>query len=311
MTEIQFECADGVGHITLDAPQRINALNQGMIDALSAQLTAWRDDPAVERIEMRGNGRHGFCAGADIKTLRAQLLDGDTEAFHHFLASEYALDEMISTFPKPVTAHLVGVSMGGGLGIGLHTSRRIGAATTRFAMPETAIGLWPDVGVCFELSRTPGRAGEYLAMTGNTIDGASALWAGFLDECAEVDPATSALAGAASWIDECFAIEDPVGIVAALRDHSNPEARETAEVIESRCPMSVAVALQAVRNARHMASVGEVLAQDLRLADAVTANPQDFIEGVRAKMVDKDNAPVWRHASLAEVDPAQVTAWLG
>lgn len=311
MTEIRFEDADAVGRITLDAPQRINALTRGMIDALHEQFSAWRDDPRVARIELRGHGPHGFCAGADIKTLRTQLIEGDAAAFHGFLAAEYTLDELIATFPKPVTAHLVGVSMGGGLGIGLHTSRRIGVATTRFAMPETAIGLWPDVGVCWELARTPGRVGEYLAMTGNTIDGASARWAGLLDECEDVDPATSSLACSATWIDECFAADDAVGIVSALRAHGHPQARQAADVIETRCPMSVAVALEAVRNARHMATVGEVLAQDLRLAAAVTANPQDFIEGVRAKMVDKDNAPRWRHASLAEVDPDEVATWLG
>ncbi len=309
--EICFEVRDGVGRVVLNRPRRINALNRAMIDALSVQLERWANDPGVQEITIAGAGERGFCAGADIKVLRDLIIAGRPEECFGFLAAEYAVDALIANYDKAITSYLTGISMGGGLGIGMHNTRRIGEVGTRMAMPETAIGLWPDVGMCWELSRTPGRVGEYLAMSGESIDGASALWAGLLDECRGADPGTSALAKAAWWIDECFGLEEPTTIIESLTQHPDPQARAAAQTISQRCPMSVAVALRAVRNARHAPDVAMVLAQDLRLAEAITANPADFIEGVRAKMVDKDESPRWRHASLAEVDPAEVIAWVG
>ena len=309
--EVLVDLADGIGTITLNRPGRINALTAGMVTRLTEVFEQWAGDDAVREIVLRGAGERGFCAGADVRALRDAVVAGETERMLDFLHDEYYLDGLIASYPKPVTAELVGIAMGGGLGLGMHGTHRIGEPGTRWAMPETAIGLWPDVGVCYELARTPGQTGAHLAMTGDSIDGASALWAGLLHECPGADAAGSALAGAAGWIDECYAGDDPVAIVARLAEHPDPDALAAAATIGERSPMSVAVALAAVRRAAQAPDVAAVLDQDRTLADTLAVDPSDFVEGVRAKMVDKDGAPRWRHASLEEVDPAEVAARFG
>ncbi|GAA2179428.1 enoyl-CoA hydratase/isomerase family protein [Brooklawnia cerclae] len=308
--ELLIDKADGVGTITLNRPRRINALSLGMIEELTGRLTSWADDASVSRVVLRGAGERGFSAGADVRWLRDAVLD-DQAAALGFLLAEYRLDALVASFPKPVTAHLVGISMGGGLGLGAHRTYRVGVPATRWAMPEVAIGLWPDVGMCFELSRTPGQVGAHLAMTGDSIDGASALWAGLLDECPGAEASSSSLARAAVWIDECYASDDPVEIVGRLAQHADPAAQEAARTIRSRSPLSVAVALGAVRRAAQLPDVDAVLDQDRALARTTMADPDDFVEGVRAKMVDRDGAPRWRHARLEDVTPTEVEARFG
>lgn len=308
MSELLIGSAAGVGTLTLNRPQRINALTRAMVDQLADQLRDWADDDSITRVELRGAGDRGFCAGADVRVLRDAVLAGRVDEALGFLLAEYDLDQLIAEYPKPVAAHLVGISMGGGLGIGLHQTRRVGAPGTRLAMPEVAIGLWPDVGVCFELARTPGHVGEHLAMTGQTIDGASGYWAGLLDECPGADAEASWLAGASGWIDECYAADDAVTIVDALAGHPHPDARASAEIIGTRSPFSVALALRAVRRARELPDVAAVLDQDRALARTAMSDPADFVEGVRARIVDRDDRPRWRHARLADVEEAEVAA---
>ena len=308
MSELLIGLESGVGTLTLNRPRRINALTRAMVDQLAEQLRAWADDDNVTRVELAGTGERGFCAGADVRVLRDAVLAGRVDEALGFLLAEYDLDQLIAEYTKPVTAHLVGISMGGGLGIGMHKTRRVGEPGTRLAMPEVAIGLWPDVGVCFELARTPGRVGEHLAMTGDIIAGASGYWAGLLDECPGADAGASWLAGASGWIDECYAADDAVTTVQALADHPAPDARASAETIRTRSPLSVALALRAVRRARELPDVAAVLDQDRALARTTMADPADFVEGVRAKMVDRDDRPRWRDARLADVDEAEVAA---
>lgn len=308
MSELLIGLESGVGTLTLNRPRRINALTRAMVDQMAEQLRVWADDENVTRVELVGAGERGFCAGADIRVLHDAVLAGRVDEALGFLLAEYDLDQLIAEYTKPVTAHLLGISMGGGLGIGLHKTRRVGEPGTRLAMPEVAIGLWPDVGVCYELARTPGRVGEHLAMTGDTIDGASAYWAGLLDECPGADAGASWLSGASGWIDECYAADDAVTIVQALGDHPAPDARASAETILTRSPLSVALALRAVRRARELPDVAAVLDQDRSLARTTMADPADFVEGVRAKMVDRGDRPRWRHARLADVDEAEVAA---
>lgn len=312
MTEqILARVESGVGELTLNRPERINALTRQMIEGLHAQLDAWAHDDSVERVVLRGAGERGFCAGADIRELHDQLRDGFRDQTLSFLLLEYFLNQQIADYPKPITAHLVGISMGGGLGLGMHNTHRIGEPGTKLAMPEVGIGLWPDVGVCYELARTPGRVGEYLAMTGQTIDGASALWAGLLDECAGVDPDASALARAQAWIDDCFGEPDATAIMAALEESGVAAARQTAELIRTRSPLSVCVALEAVRRAREAPDLRQVLNTDRILAIALIVDPDDFIEGVRARMVDRDNQPKWRHDRIEDVTREEVLVRFG
>ncbi len=311
-SDLVIDIEKGTAVITLNRPRQINALTDVMVDAIADRLRLWKDDDRIERIEIRGIGDRGYCAGADIKAMRQWIVDGDVARARDFLLAEYDLNEMISTYPKPITSYLYGISMGGGLGLGQHVTRRIGNRDTRWAMPETAIGLWPDVGVMYELSRAPRNTGIYLAMTGESIDVASAIWAGFIDHAEGItqdDIDYSWLAGNASWIEECFAGNDPVAIVERLRTHRKLNAQMAAEVIDQRSPLSVAVALEGVRRAEKMSSVAEVLDQDRALAHALAADPAEFVEGVRAKMIDKD-LPRWRHDSLADVTSAEVAARL-
>lgn len=306
--EILTEVSDGVGQITLNRPRRINALNLSMIDALAETFTRWETDDQITGIQLRGAGDRGFCAGADIVTLRRQILDGQSDALITFLNHEYDLDALIATYPKPVTAYLGGVAMGGGLGIGLHTAERIGDSSTRWAMPETAIGLWPDVGVSFELARAPRQIGRYLAMTGESLDAASACWAGLLDHATgirEDDVATSWASNNAVWIEECFSASTPVEVLDRLRSTDNLEAHKVLTIIESRCPLSVCVAFELINRAGAMESVTEVLDMDRALGRAWNADPDEFVEGVRSKMVDKD-VPRWRHRHVSEVAQSEV-----
>ena len=309
---ILSEISDGTGTLVLNRPERINAVTREMVDRMSQILHSWVDDDSVERVVVRGAGERGFCAGADVRALRDEIVAGHADRALDFLNAEYELEQFIAYYPKPVTSHLSGISMGAGLGIGLHNTTSIGEVGSRWAMPETAIGLWPDVGVCFELSRTPGHLGEYLAMSGETINGAGAYWAGLMTKCDGcADPGDSALAGSRDWIDECFGADSAPAIMAALESHPDRDARAAAAIIRERNPLSVWVALQAVRNARRLAEVAEVFDQDRRLAAGFMANPADFVEGVRAKMVDKDQSPQWSYQRIEDVDPAVVASRFG
>lgn len=298
--EVRHEVTDGTGVITLDRPRAINALSVAMVDELLAVLQAWAVDPAVAAVELRGAGERGFCSGADVRAIRQLVLDEPAAAVR-FFEVEYALDALIASYPKPVTSQLHGISMGGGLGLALHATTVRADADLQLAMPETGIGLFPDVGVTWQLAKAPGEIGAWLAMTGTTIDAAGARYAGLVHEVPdEVDPGASELDADRAWIDACFTGDDSVAIVRALENHDEPRARQCAELLRGRSPWSVAVALEAVRRAASMADVYQVLAQDAVLARNFVAD-SDFVEGVRAQLVDKDRQPHWRHARLEDV----------
>ncbi|GAA1392459.1 enoyl-CoA hydratase/isomerase family protein [Luteococcus peritonei] len=312
--DLRVETEGSQARIVLTRPRAINALTPAMMQAISEALQGWAEDEAVDQVAILGEGERGFCSGADVRAIRQLVLD-DPQAAVDFFRVEYAVNELIATYPKPVVSHVHGISMGGGLGLAVHASRVVADEDLKLAMPETGIGLFPDVGVTWQLSRAPGQTGTYLAMTGTTIDAGSAQYAGLVHDVllpAEMDEefgayTDSQLATDRAWIDDCFAGDDPVRIVQRLAEHREPRARETAELLRQRSPWSVAVALEQVRRAARMAEVGEVLAQDLVLATNFVAD-SDFVEGVRAQLVDKDRAPQWRHASLEQVDPQLVAS---
>ncbi len=302
--EVIFEVTDGVGTILLNRPRAINALSVGMMEAISAVLSDWRDDPAVGSVELRGTGERGFCSGADVRALREVVLAGGD--FMHFFDVEYALDNVIATYPKPITAFMSGITMGGGLGLSAHASRRIVDGSSRLAMPETIIGFEPDVGVLFLLARAPGELGTHLAMTGGAVGAADAILVGLADECAGECP-PGELVSSRTWIDECYAGDDPAVIVGRLEEHSDPQANAAASEIRARSPLSVAVALEAIRRAGRMRSVAEVLDQDSVLAQNMVG-AADFAEGVRAQLVDKDRNPRWQHSRIEDVSRDEVLA---
>ena len=305
--ELVFEVDAGAARVTLNRPRALNALTRAMCVDLHAQLSAWASDPAIERVEIAGAGERAFCSGADVRAIRQLVADGGD--WLGFFIDEYALNALIARYPKPYVAHMSGIDMGGGLGLSAHGSRRLVDATSRLAMPETIIGFTPDVGIAWQLAHAPGELGTHVALTGDAFGAGDALALGLAD--AFVGPGTpDAPLAAASWIAECYAGDDPVEIIGRLAQHPDPDARAAAATIAKRCPLSVAVTLEALRRAASLPGVEAVLAQDLALARALIAGP-DFTEGVRAQLVDKDFAPRWQHASLAEVSRAEVLACFG
>lgn len=306
MTDVLFEVQGGVGRITLNRPRAINALTTAMLADIGEQLSAWRDEPSVERVHLVGAGERGLCSGADVRTLRADVLERGEVSAEVFFSVEYAVDALIATYPKPMRADLFGITMGGGLGLSAHCSERVVRADSRLAMPETNIGLFPDVGLLYELSRAPGELGTHLALTGGSVGAEDAVLVGLADRVEGEAPA-GVLIWQRPWIDECYAGDDPLAIVQRLAEHDDPEARATADVLRQRCPFAVAVSLAAIRRAALLPDVMSVLAQDLALAVPMVLRP-DFAEGVRAQLVDKDRNPSWRPARLEDVDPTEVAA---
>ncbi|MCL2471419.1 MAG: enoyl-CoA hydratase/isomerase family protein [Propionibacteriaceae bacterium] len=302
MTEIQVDVKDSVGHLVLNRPQALNALSSDMIDTLTSILTRWADDDAVREVEISGVGR-AFCAGADVRQLRGLVLDRSADPVD-FLAREYRLNRLIAAYPKPYTAIIHGIAMGGGLGVSIHASHRIVSTDTVMAMPETIIGLWPDVGMCYHLSRVPGEVGTYMGLTGLSITGADAVKCHLADDL--VAPGGPGAVTPTDWMEPMFAGRDISVIMDRLEHSELPQAREAARVIRVRSPLSVSVTLEALRRAAIM-TVDEVFDQDLRLGAFFTRRP-DFVEGVRAQLIDKDFAPVWSHAGVEDVTSDEVRA---
>jgi enoyl-CoA hydratase len=305
--ELVFEVDAGAGRVTLNRPSALNALTRGMCVDLFNQLTAWASVPAIERVETRGAGERAFCSGADVRAIRQLIAtDGD---WLGFFVDEYALNALIARYPKPYVAYMSGIDMGGGLGLSAHGSRRLVDATSRLAMPETVIGFTPDVGVAWQLSHAPDELGTHVALTGDAFGAGDALALGLADAFVG-DGTPPAPLAAASWIAECYAGNDAVEIVGRLAQHPDPDARVAAATIAKRCPLSVAVTLEALRRAASFSGVEDVLAQDLALVKTMIPGP-DFTEGVRAQLVEKDFAPRWQHASLDDVSRAEVLACFG
>lgn len=314
-----------LGRIMLNRPRQINALTLPMIDGIRAALAGWADDPAVDVVLIDGAGERGLCAGADIRALRQSILDGSDEAMT-FLADEYVMNKALADYPKPIVADQRGITFGGGLGVSAHCSVRIVAEDSQLAMPETLIGLWPDVGILYLLGRSPGQLGVHAALIGARLDAGDAIRAGLADHFVPADARPALLdalragvvpefagpppAGAlqqASWIDECYAFATAEEILSALLAHPDPAAQAAGQALAGMAPLSVKVTLRAVRAAASM-TLAQVLAQDLRFAAHFMARP-DLPEGIRAQVVDKDRNPRWQPARLADVSDADVDAF--
>lgn len=301
MSELIVSRVDaGVGRLELNRPRVINSLNREMIHACLEVLHGWENDDGVHSVELRGAGDRGFCAGADVREMAGLVSSGD--GWLEFLAAEYELDALVKKYPKPVTAFMVGITMGGGLGFTSAASRRVVDSTTHMAMPETKIGLFPDAGVMFQLSRA-GAVGTHIALTSAPFGGGDALVIGLADESSEGSLPSPLIDAAGDWIDECYAGENPVSIALALESHTHPDARIAARELRARSPFAVHVAFRALQSAATLDHDG-VLAQDIRVAERMV--PVDFVEGVRALLVDKDSMPEWRHARLEDVPTAMV-----
>lgn len=305
--EILVEVEGRTGRLVLNRPRAINALSLGLMRLLTHALADFASDDAVERVELVGAGERGLCAGADVRALRDQVLAGEDPT--PFFVEEYRLDLAIASYPKPFTARMDGITMGGGLGLSAHCHDRVVTPASRLAMPETQIGLFPDVFMTWRLARMPGEIGTHLALLGETVNASDGLALGLADRFeGELPPAE--LAGGHAWIDECYAGDDAAVIAARLAEHPDPAARAAAATLATRCPLSVGVALEALRRAAAAPTLADLYQRELALAVAMVTRP-DFAEGVRAQLVDRDRSPRWSHDSIAEVGRAEVLACFG
>jgi enoyl-CoA hydratase len=329
--EVLTRVEGGVGLITLNRPKAINSLNHPMVNALSAALTRWENDDAVRAVVLSGAGERGLCAGGDVVAVYESARKDGVET-KKFWRDEYLLNGQIGRFGKPYVSLMDGIVMGGGVGVSAHGSVRVVTETSKVAMPEVGIGFIPDVGGAFLLSRAPGALGLHAALTGAPFSGSDAIAMGFADHYVPhdeldaftkaivddgihsalaahaVEPPPSELVAQSDWIDRCFSGDTVEDIVAALRGHGTGPANEAADLIATRSPIAVSVALEAVRRAAKMDSLEEVLVQDYRVSCA-SASSHDLVEGIRAQIIDKDRNPKWSPATLAEVTAADVQAY--
>ncbi|MFE1289957.1 enoyl-CoA hydratase/isomerase family protein [Streptomyces sp. NPDC058751] len=316
-------------HLVLNRPRALNALNHEMVRRIDEALTAWEHDPAVETVVITGAGERGLCAGGDIRAVHDDARDGDGTASAAFWRDEYRLNARIARYPKPYVALMDGIVMGGGVGISAHGSVRVVTERSRVAMPETLIGFVPDVGGTRLLALAPGELGTHLALTGASAGAGDALLCGLADHYVPSSslprfladladrPVTEALAAherpappaelteRREWIDACYAADTVEEIVHRLFAAGDPAAKETAETLLGNSPTALKVTLAALRRARRLGSLERVLDQEYRVSCAALAAP-DLVEGVRARIVDKDREPRWSPATLAEVTDADV-----
>ncbi len=341
--EILSEVRNRVAFITLNRPAALNALSMEMVAALRTTLRECAADPDVHAVLLRGAGEKAFCAGGDIRALY-QSYTTSGSLHRDFFEAEYPLDYRLRFYPKPYIALMDGITMGGGMGLAQGSPVRIVGERSRIAMPEVAIGFFPDVGGSFFLSRAPGQVGLYLALTGTQIQAADALharladvylsrdsvdrlesellrqtWSG--DARADIDRtidglksapvSAAALAALRPAIDEHFAAPSVPAILESLQRERRPEylpwARQTLATIDTRSPTMLAVTFKQLRLGRSM-SFADCLRMEIGLARHCLDHG-DFVEGVRAVIIDKDNAPRWRPRTLAEVTESSVEAF--
>ena len=319
-----------LGILSLNRPEAIHALTQDMCEAMAECLLEWRDDNDVDAVMIDHATGRGFCAGGDVVALyKSGKSDGkEAAAFFH---AEYRLNHLLFTYPKPVVAFMDGITMGGGVGISLPCTYRVATENTRLAMPETGIGLFPDVGGGHYLSRLPGHVGEFMALTGARLDGAECHYLGLathyvstsdLEELKErLAAAPARMQGAlgnASSTPPPARIEDNLGLIAKHFSHATVEeictslengetdwAQAERDTIGTKSPLSLKVSLRLVREGATREDFADEMAREYALATKVVRT-HDFIEGVRALLVDKDNEPKFDPPTPAEVSDAMV-----
>ena len=339
--EILLERRGAIGVFTLNRPQALNTLSLAMYRIFDPQLAAWSGDAAVKALLVRAAGGRAFCAGGDVRAIyeaRHHAGAGDYKA--DFFREEYDLIRRIHRLPKPYVALVDGIAMGGGCGISINGSHRVVTERAVFAMPEVHIGLFPDVGASRFLNLCPGRTGLYLALTGTRVGAADALYCGFAthyvphDRLADLTEALAKLvpepgehgksidaviarfagdAGPARLsalrpeIDRCFSGGSVEAVIAALEREPGDWAKTALAAIARASPISLKVTFRQMQLGLGM-DIEQALALEYRLTQHVMA-AHDFFEGIRSLLVDKDNAPRWQHASLAEVSEAEVSGY--
>ncbi|OHD04621.1 MAG: enoyl-CoA hydratase [Sphingopyxis sp. RIFCSPHIGHO2_01_FULL_65_24] len=319
MTEdILISTEGGAGRLSLNRPKAIHALNLDMVHAMTDALVAWKDDAAVQAVLLDHSEGRGFCAGGDIAFLRNSALTDDGVSGRRFFHDEYQLNHLLFTYAKPVVAFMDGITMGGGVGISLPAKYRVATENTRLAMPETGIGLFPDVGGGWYLSRLEGRVGPFLALTGARLDGAECLAlglathylpadklaeakariaehpdriGGILGELSTTPPEAKIVAHIAD-INRLFASDRLEDILAALEVDPGEWAAKELAALRTKSPQTCKVALRQLAGSLDLPDFAANMAMEYRIGSRVLTRP-DFAEGVRAVIVEKDNAPQW------------------
>ena len=337
MSDMSIRVEGRAGRITLTRPAALNALTYDMVLAVEAALEAWRDDDAVAVVVLDAAGDKAFCAGGDIAELYASGKAGDFAYGRRFWADEYRLNAKLAEYPKPIVSLMQGFTMGGGVGLGCHASHRVVGETSRIAMPECGIGLVPDVGGSLLLARAPGRLGAYLGLTAARMEAGDAILAGFADHfvpqdrwadlvatlCETGDAGAvaqvsdkapqGALSALMPQIDALFAGGTLAAVVAQLRGDDSGFATDTLKAVTRNSPLAMACTL---------AILARLQARDSTIRDALDLEYRvtwrameqgDFLEGIRAAIIDKDRKPVWKHVidHLPETAVSQMLAPLG
>lgn len=330
--EVLLEQRGRIGLIALNKPKALNALSLSMIHAIEPQLKSWAIDDGIDAVVIQGAGEKAFCAGGDIR----DLYEGrGTDFGPTYYAAEYKLNVLIHTYPKPYIALMDGVTMGGGVGMSVHGSHRVVTDRILFAMPETGIGLFPDIGASWFLPCCPGEIGMYLGLTGHRLRAADTLYAGIgdvhvpadkLDSLLDafvaataldgdgvaailrdfaVDPGEASLAAHRDAIDRCFAGESVEDILARLAAEDSDWARAQIETISGKSPTALKVTYRQLREGARIESIADIMTMEYRLADR-SFRGHDLFEGIRAVVIDKDGAPKWNPTTLDAVSEADV-----
>jgi enoyl-CoA hydratase len=332
--ELLCQKRGNAGIITLNRPQALNALTMTMVRGMAAALDEWEHDPQVTRIVVQGAGEKAFCAGGDIRQLYELGKAGKQDEALTFWREEYILNVRIQNYPKQYICLIDGIVMGGGVGISLHGSHRVAGDKYMFAMPEVGIGFFPDVGATYALPRLPGAAGMYLAVTGERVKRDDALALGLathgvasaqmpalIDALCEGEDPTAVLASFAAapapapialqreLIDDCFAKTSVAAILAQLESHAgsgNTFARKLSDGMKTRSPLSMVLACEQIKRGQKL-DFREAMRTEYRIVSRIM-HGHDFYEGVRALIIDKDNAPAWKPDVLADVTSEMINA---
>ena len=320
--EVLIHTHGRVGHISLNRPKALHALTLDMCHAMSKALTDWAKDDDIEAVLLDHSEGRGFCAGGDINLLRHSALNDDGKSGRAFFHDEYQLNHQMMTYPKPIVAFMDGITMGGGVGIALPCKYRVATEHTRFAMPETGIGLFPDVGGGWHLSRLGGRLGQFLALTGARLDGAECVWAGIAthylpsEKLAEakarmiehsgriagilselsITPPEARIENNADKIARHFASDRYEDILASLEAEDSDWAAKELATLNTKSPQTCKVALRQLATSAKLGDFADNMIMEYRIASRVLTRP-DFAEGVRAVIVDKTNDPKWDPAT--------------
>ncbi|MBE0413328.1 enoyl-CoA hydratase/isomerase family protein [Yoonia sp.] len=337
MTDIIIRKTGNAGHITLNRPKALNALTWDMCLAIEAALDDWRGTDDVALVMIDGTGDRAFCSGGDIAEMYATAKRGDYDYGQRFWRDEYRLNAKLAEYPKPIVSFLQGFTMGGGVGVGCHAAHRVVCDSSRIAMPECTIGLVPDVGGSLLLARAPGYCGEFLGLTGDRMDAGDAIHAGFADhfiperdwgalksalaQTGDVSAVTATAHPAPAsrlhdWqagIDAVFCHPTLADIYAAMPDTPGPAVAHARKLMDRNAPLAMAVASRIIKSVRAAPHIRTALDHEFRYTFR-SAEQGDFIEGIRAAIIDRDRSPHWQHKTWQDVPETEIlrmTAPLG